>query len=224
MSERNDERTHSLHGWTRYAAFGRHRGRFFEGLIALLVAVVLASGTYTVKNEELAMVTRFGKVIKPEVGPGVRYRFPVIDQAYVHPTNHVLGYHVSHDDGGTVSFTIPAAGTSVLEVDLALEYRIDNLKDYLYAPMDPRELVAMLVREELARVTRHDFIEPAPTGNRNAVQRYLFDTVTSQLESEDMGIELVSLEIVDVREVKQNLYVSRDLNGIGFAARGRALG
>ena len=214
MNERNEERTRSLHGWTKYAAFGRHRGRFFEGLIALLVAVVLASGTYTVENEELAMVTRFGKVIKPEVGPGVRYHFPVIDQAYVHPTNHVLGYHVSNGEGGMLSFTIPSAGTSALEVDLALEYRIDNLQDYLFAPTDPRELVAMLVREGLARVTSHDFIEPVSTENRDTIQRYLYDAVTSQLKSEGVGIELVSLEIVDVREVKQTLYASRDLNDI----------
>ncbi len=212
MSERNEERTLSLHGWAKYAAFGRHRGRFFEGLIALLVAVVLASGTYTVQHEELAMVTRFGKVIKPEVGPGVRYRFPVIDQAYVHPTNRVPSHHVSNNEGGMLSFTIPSAGSSMFEVDLALEYRIDNLRDYLFASTDPRELVAMLAREELARVTSHDFIDPVSTENRNIIQRYLFDAITSHLESEGVGIELVSLDIVGVREAPQTLLASRNLN------------
>ena len=187
----------------------RHRGRLVEGCIALLVAIVLASGTYTVENEELAMVTRFGKVIKPEVGPGVRYRFPVIDEAYVHPTDHVLGDRASDSEGGTISFTIPSAGASALEVDLSLRYRIDNLKNHLFARTDPRELVTMLVREELAMVT--SLIEPALTSNRNSIQQYLFDIVASRLDSEDVGVEIVSLEIVDVRAVKQILYAFRDV-------------
>ena len=212
MSERYEGQTPSLRRRTRHAAsdvLERHRGRLVEGCIAFLVAIVLASGTYTVENEELAMVTRFGKVIKPEVGPGVRYRFPVIDEAYVHPTDHVLGYRASDGEGGTISFTIPSAGTSVLEVELALRYRIDDLKNYLFAPTDPRELVTMLVREELARVTSR--IEPALTSNRNSIQQYLFDIVASRLDSEDVGVKIVSLEIVDVREVKQTLYAFRDM-------------
>ena len=35
--------------------------------------------------------------------------------------------------------------------------------------------------------------------------------MASRLDSEDVGVKIVSLEIVDVREVKQTLYAFRDV-------------
>ena len=201
--------------------FGRHRSRFLEGFVAGVVVIVLASGIYTVKQEELAVVTRFGKVVKPQVGPGVRYRMPVIDRAYVHPTNRIVRYQVSDNEHGTVNVTIRSAGFSPFEVDLALQFNVDNVKNYLFSSMNPRRLVTVLVQEELADVMGRSVMDPMLGSSRDIIQRHLFDTVTSHLESSDIGIELVSLEILDVRAVEDTLYVLRDAEDpITHRARG----
>ena len=190
--------------------FGRHRSRFLEGFVAGIVVIVLASGIYTVNQEEQAVVTRFGKVVKPEVGPGVRYRMPVIDRAYVHPDNRIVRYEVSGDEGGNINVTIRSAGFSPLEVDLALRFKVDNLKNYLFASTDPRRVVTVLVQEELAYLIGRKVMDPMLGSSRDIIQRHLFDTVTSHLESDDIGIELVTLEVLDVRAVEETLYVFRD--------------
>ena len=175
--------------------------------------IVLASGIYTVNMEERAMVTRFGKVIKPEVGPGVRYRFPVIDRAYVHPSNRIIHYHVSSSEGGKVTFTMLSAGSNLLEVDVALRYRIDNTKTYLFASNDPRTVVTALVSEEFANMIGNNPIEPILNSSRDIIQRQLFNAVTRYLESEDIGVEIVTLEIVDVRTIERTLYAFQDADG-----------
>ena len=175
--------------------------------------IVLASGIYTVNMEERAMVTRFGKVIKPEVGPGVRYRFPVIDRAYVHPSNRIIHYHVSSSEGGKVTFTMLSAGSNLLEVDVAVRYRIDNTKSYLFASSDPRTVVTALVSEELANMIGNNPIEPILNSSRDIIQRQLFNAVTRYLESEDIGVEIVTLEIVDVRTIERTLYAFQDADG-----------
>ena len=177
--------------------------------MAGIVAIMLASGIYTVNQEEQAVVTRFGKVVNPEVGPGVRYRMPVIDRAYVHPTNHIVRYRVSGQGDGTINFTIRAAGIDTFEVDMALQYRVDNPKTYLYASNDPRKLVTTLVRAELANLMGPRVMHPMLSSNWDMIQRHLFETVTGHLESEDIGIELVILEVLDVRSVEQTQYVFR---------------
>lgn len=192
--------------------FGRHRRRFLEGFVAVIVVMVLASGLYVVKKEEQAVVTRFGKVIDPEVGPGVHYCIPIIDRAHILPVKRIVRYEVASSHGGKINFTILSGDTNLLEVDLALQYRIDNLKNYLFASVDPRTLVTMLVREELVNIIGQNFIDLILTSNRNIIQRHLFDTVTSRLESEDIGVELVTLEIVDVRPIEETLYAFRDVN------------
>jgi regulator of protease activity HflC (stomatin/prohibitin superfamily) len=203
---------------------GRHRSRFLEGFVAGIIVIVLASGIYTVKQEEAAVVTRFGKVVKPDVGPGVRYRMPVIDRAYVHPTNRIVRYEVSGDQGGNINLTIRSAGFSPLEVDLALQLKVDNLKNYLFASTDPRRLVTVLVQEELAGlIGRNVMAHPLLGSSRGIIQRHLFDTVTSHLESHDIGIELLTLEILDVRAVEETLYVFRDIED-PVADRARGIG
>ena len=190
---------------------GRHRSRFLEGFVAGIIVIVLASGIYTVNQEEAAVVTRFGKVVKPDVGPGVRYRMPVIDRAYVHPTNHIVSYEVSGDQGGNIHVTIRSAGFSLLEVDLALQFKVDNLKNYLFASTDPRRLVTVFVQEELAGLIGRNVLDPLLGLSRGIIQRHLFDTVTSHLESHDIGIALLDLEVLDVRAVEETLYVFRDI-------------
>ena len=187
--------------------FGRHRSRFLEGFVAGIVVIVLASGIYTVNQEEQAVVTRFGKIVKPEVGPGVRYRMPVIDRAYVHPNNHIVRYEVSGSEGGNINVTIRSAGFSPLEVDLALQLKVNNLKNYLFTSTDPRRLVTVLVQEELANLLGRNVMDPMLGSSREIIQRHLFDTVTSHLESDDIGIELVTVEVLDVRTVEDTLYV-----------------
>ena len=198
-----------------YASFdfiGRHRRRFLGGLVAVVVAMVLASGLYIVKKEEQAVVTRFGKVIEPEVGPGVHYCVPIIDRAYVLPVKRIVRDQISSNEGGKVNFTILSGDTNLLEVDLALQYRIDNLKNYLFASTDPGTLLTLLVREDVVHTLGRNFIDLILTSNRNIIQRHMFEHVTSHLESEDIGVELITLEIVDVRPIEETLDAFRDVN------------
>lgn len=214
MKERN-QRQSSITATLGF--LGRHRTGFLEGLVAAIIMIVLASGIYTVNMEEQAMVTRFGKVIKPEVGPGVRYRFPVMDQAYVHPS--IVHYQVSSHEGGKITFTVLSAGSRLIEVDLALRYRIDDPKGYLFASNDPRTVMTALVSEELANRIGDNPIEPMLNFNQDIIAGQLFDAVTRYLESEDIGVEIVTLEIVDVRAMEPTLYAFRDA---GSATDGRA--
>lgn len=201
----------------------RHRTGFLEGLVAAIIMIVLASGIYTVNMEERAMVTRFGKVIKPEVGPGVRYRFPVMDQAYVHPSNTIVHYQVSSHKGGRITFTVLSAGSRLIEVDVALRYRIDDPKSYLFASNDPRTVMTALVSEELATMIGDNPIEPILNFNRDVIQRQLLDAVTRYLESEAIGVEIVTLEIVNVRAIEPALYALRGANG-AITDRARSVG
>lgn len=75
--------------------------------------------------------------------------------------------------------------------------------------MQTDELVLTLVRAELANLMGHSVMHPMPGPNRDMIQRHLSETVTRHLESEDIGIEPVILEVIDVRSVEQTLCVFR---------------
>ena len=102
-----------------------------------------------------------------------------------------------------------------------LQYRIDSLRNYLFAASDPRALVTMFVRQELVNILGQNFIDLIFTSNRNFIQRHLFNQVTDRLETYDIGIELVSLDIVDLRPIEETLDAFRDVSD-AFAERVQA--
>ena len=195
-----------------FDVFPKSRRWIVAGVVAALFAGVLVKGLYIVKKEEQGVLTRFGKVINAEVGPGVHFRIPIIDRAHIRQVKRVIRYQISSNEGGKANFTILSGDTNLLEVDIALQYIIDNLRNYLFASTDPVAVVTMLVRQELVNILGQNFIDLIFTSNRNIIQRRLFERITDNLEIYDIGIELVSLDIVDLRPIEETIDAFRDVS------------
>ena len=203
--------TRIIHATFDYA--GEHRARITAWVVAVAVLAVLASGIYVVKKEERAVLTRFGKVVDAEVRPGIHYAFPIIEQAHVRKVMRIARRNVAtRDDGGNVSFSILSGDTNLFEVDVALQYRIGNLRNYLYATVDPETVLALVVRERLVDIMGRTFIDLIFTNNRDVIQARLFDDAVDYLEANDIGIELLALNIVDLRPIDETVAAFRDVS------------
>ena len=195
-----------------FDVFPKSRRWIFAGIVVALFAGVLAKGLYIVKKEEQGVLTRFGKVVDAEVGPGVHYRIPIIEKAHIRKVLRIIRYQVSSNEGGKVNFTILSGDTNLFEVDVAIQYKIDHLRNYLFAASDPVAVVTMLVRQEMVNILGQNFIDLIFTSNRNIIQDYLFNEVTDSLETIDIGIELVSLDIVELRPIEETVDAFRDVS------------
>ena len=192
---------------------GEHRTRIGALLAAIAVLAVLASGIHVVKKEERGVLTRFGRVVDAEVRPGIHYAFPVVEQAHVRKVMRIARRNVAtRDDGGNVSFSILSGDTNLFEVDVALQYRIGNLRNYLYATVDPETVLTLFVRERLVDIMGRTFIDLIFTNNRDVIQARLFDDAVGYLEASDIGIELLALNIVDLRPIDETVAAFRDVS------------
>ena len=202
--------------------FGKHHRQILGGVVAVAALFVLGSGFYIVKKEQLGVLTRFGKVVDDNVDPGWHYAIPFVDRAHIRKVKRVVRHRIASREGGTVNFTLLSGDTNLLEVDLALQYRIDNLRAWLFASSDPLLLVTMLVRERLVNLLGHHFIDLILTSNRNLIERHLLGGVAAQLESLDVGVELVALNIVDVQPIEETRFAFRDVSD-AIAERAQAV-
>lgn len=192
--------------------FGLYSRQWLAGLAAVAALGVLASGLYIVKKEEQGVRTRFGRVVDAEVGPGIGYRIPFIEQVHMRKVKRIVGYRIASRDDDTINFTVLSGDTNLLEVDAAIQYKIGNLRQYLFASADPLTVLTMLVREELINILGQHFIDLIFTSNRNLIQQHLIEVVTERLESLAVGVELVALKIVNVRPIPETLDAFRDVN------------
>ena len=195
-----------------FDSFGRYDKKILASLAAVVVLAVLATGIYVVKKEEQGVRTRFGRVVDAEIGPGLGYAVPFIEQVHIRKVKRVVGYQISSKEGNRTNFTILTGDTNLLEVDVAAQYRIDNLRSYLFMSSDPVTVLTMLVREGLINILGQHFIDLIFTSNRDIIQQHLVEQVVRRLESLDVGVELVALKIVDVRPIQETLQAFRDVN------------
>ncbi len=208
-----------------YAVFDflqEHHRRIIAGTVAAVVIGFLASGLYIVKKEEQGVRTRFGKVVHSSIGPGVHYYIPIIEKTYVHKVKRITRHQVASKAGDTVNFTILSGDVNLLEVDVALQYKIDNLRNFLFVTSDPLAMLTAYTREELVNILGQNFIDLILTSNRNIIQNKLLERLTERLAARDIGLELVSLDIVDVRPIEETIAAFRDVSD-AFAERVKAV-
>ena len=200
-----------------YALFDSARAfgwnRLFWSLAALAVAAVLASGFYVVKKEEQGVLVRFGKVVDENIGPGIHYCVPFIYETHIRKVKRIVRVPiVSEGTMGDTHVTLLSGDTNLVELDVAVQYKIDNLRNYLFAVTDPSMLMTMIVREEMVNIVGQNFIDLILTSNRSIIERHLHDYLAGRLEAIDIGIELVDLNIVDIRPIEETVEAFRDVN------------
>ncbi len=187
------------------------RRRLLSAIAMLAVVAVIVSGFYIVKKEEQGVRLRFGKVVEAVVEPGMHYAVPFIETVHIRKIKRINRAPIS-GDAESAYVTVLSGDTNLLEMNVNLQYRIDNLRNFLFTVSDPQILLRMLVREELVNIAGQNFIDLILTSNRNVIQDHLFDEVTRQLEALDIGLELITLNIVDIRPIEETLAAFRDVN------------
>ena len=197
-----------------YAIFdyvAAHRLGIVSAAAALVVAGVALSGFHVVKKEEEALLTRFGRVVEENIGPGLHYHVPIIERAWIRPVHRIAEHMVSSRANGQEVFTVLSGDLNLLEVSVAVQYRIDNLRNFLFATPDPVVVLTQLLREEIVSDLGQNFIDLILSLNRNIIQDHLFEELVELLEERDIGVELVALNIVDVRPIDETRAAFRDV-------------
>jgi len=199
-----------------YAAFdavGARKGTILLALALVALTAFLASGLYVVKKEERAVLTRFGKVVDDDVTPGIHYAIPLVDQAHLRKVTRIVNRNVmTKGDSEQVAFSLLSGDANLFEASVALQYRISDLRSWLFATSDPETILTLIVRERLIGVMGRNYIDLIFSTNRDIIQDHLFDEVTAWLEEEDIGIELLTLSITDLQPIEETVAAFRDVN------------
>ena len=86
-------------------------------------------------------------------GRGYGYRsrdtllHPVIDAVHIRKVKRIVQHQIASKSGGTANFTILSGDTNLFSPHPSAHHRIDNLRNFLYASVDPLVVVSMLLRK-----------------------------------------------------------------------------
>lgn len=147
--------------------------RFGAGLIIAVIAVIyLLSGIYIVKPAERAVVFQFGRFVK-EVGPGPHWLPLFIRSKEVVNVEQIMD--------STHNSRMLTSDENIIVVQLAVQYKVDNLPNYLFNVIDPnrslKEATDSAIRQVVGQSTLDDVLTERRTEIREEIRKQIEETL-----------------------------------------------
>ena len=152
----------------------------------LVVGYVIFQSFYVVDEQERAVVLRFGEYHKTE-NPGLRFKVPLIDNVTkVRVTNirstQSRGQMLTEDE-------------NLVVVDLQVQYRVENARDYVLNVRDSNEAMAFATDSALRHEVGSSTLDDVLTEGRAQLAIAVEQRLQRFLESYGAGLQIVQVNV-----------------------------
>ncbi|MBO6298231.1 MAG: FtsH protease activity modulator HflK [Lachnospiraceae bacterium] len=173
--------------------------------IVVVVAVLfllLTGSFYNVSEQENAVVTMFGKVVRTDTA-GLYFKIPLIQQVKkVDITTHGtgVGYTISTegqniaDPGNGIMIT---SDLNLLDIDFYLEYRVSDPVAYLYNSNSPEEILENIALSSVRSVVADYTVDEAMTTAKGQIQADVKEDMLRELTEHNIGLTVVNITVQD---------------------------
>jgi modulator of FtsH protease HflK len=194
--------------------------RYLVGtLLLLLVLGWLATGVFTVAQDEMGVVVRFGK-FQRYAESGLRYRFPwPVEKAYVLNTAKSypmsIGYLLVDEARGIPPLESQmqwlTGDTNLINIRMLFQYRIIDLKEYLFSTEEPRFLIRRAAEAALTENVGRMPVDELLTYGRAKLLVEIEQEVQKMLDHYGAGLILTELNIVAIEPPQRVRYEFNDV-------------
>ncbi len=162
----------------------------------LALALSLAAGVYTVDNGETGALLRFGKLVDDAVEPGLQTSVPGLHEVVKARTGDVFRVEIEGDFAPRLSLV--TGDENLIESSLVVQYRIQDLRQYLFASEDPEELLRQVVRASLVRSFVATPVDDVLTSAKAAIQNEVRSDAQQRLDRYGAGVTVVAVNLQTV--------------------------
>ena len=169
---------------------------------AAVVFLLLTGSFYNVSEQENAVVTMFGKVVRTDTA-GLYFKIPLIQQVKkVDITTHGtgVGYTISTegqniaDPGNGIMIT---SDLNLLDIDFYLEYRVADPVAYLYNSNNPEEILKNIALSSVRSVVADYTVDEAMTTAKGQIQADVKEDMLRELTEHNIGLTVVNITVQD---------------------------
>ena len=172
-------------------------------VIALNVGAALVSSVmYKVDEQENAVVTMFGKVIRTDTA-GLHFKIPFVQNVQiVDMTTHGVGIGYSVDGNGQ-NFQVDddaimiTSDFNFVDIDFYLEYKVNDPISYLYNSKQPEMILKNAALATIRSAVSDYTVDDVITTGKAQLQSEIKERLTASLQEKDIGLQLVNIQIQD---------------------------
>ena len=166
--------------------------------LLLILAVLGMDSFYTLKEDQYAVLTTFGKPTAVSAS-GLQPKIPLIQQV-TKVSKSIQGFPLGYRPGGEnvedESLMI-TYDYNFVNVDFYVEYRVTDPIKFLYNSQDPIGILKMLCQSYIRDTIGLYDVDSVITTCKSQIQASIKEKVVARLESEDIGLQLTNITIQD---------------------------
>lgn len=169
-------------------------GRRDAGGPILFVALAVAAGVllfmlsfYRIEAQERGVVLRFGREVAVLM-PGPHLRWP-------RPVEQVITVDVDAIREFTVDATMLTQDENIIDIQLATQYRIDSVIDYVFQVADPDDSVRQVTESAVREIIGKNTLDFVLTEGRSEIAAKVAALLQSILDSYKTGIIVTSVNM-----------------------------
>ncbi len=168
------------------------------GVFALIAIVLLLflgfNSVYTVDEREQALVLRFGKYLETN-GPGLHFKIPLVDRTEIREVTNVRtkvtsGKMLTEDE-------------NIVEIDLTVQYVINDLHNFLMDVRDPETLLDYAIDSTLRHEVGGSEMDQVLTEGRSVLAVKVQERLQRYLDDYDAGLMVQQVNINEAQPPRE---------------------
>lgn len=170
------------------------------GLVAAIVVLIwLGTGFFIVQEGQQAVITQFGRY-KATVGAGFNWRLPYpIQRHELVYVSQIRSVDVGRDSivkaTGLKDSAMLTEDENIVEVKFAVQYRLKDARQYLFASKDPSAAVVQAAEAAVREVVGKMKMDSALAEERDQIGPRVRDLMQNILDRYGVGIEVVGINL-----------------------------
>ena len=160
-------------------------------IICLILGGWMLTGFYQIKTGERGVVQRFGRHVDT-VGDGLSWRFPW-------PIETVTKVDIQKNLTTASTPRVLTAESTMVELNLSVQYRIKDPEDYLFRVQTPAETLGEVGESAIREVVGRNNQQAILSKNRVRIVQDTVEIMQRTLDQYGTGLEVVNVNIIDAQ-------------------------
>ena len=192
----------------------RQTGVFTGWILSALFILYLASGIYIIPQNQIGVLQRWGRVVRPSVPPGIHYALPwPVHRVNKVPTKvmhriPVEDFFDSTDEGSKAALLYNITGlrsycisgdNNLVNLVCVIQYNIDNPLDYLFKVKENKTVLFEMAAANIIRTLAAMSVDEILTSGKVEMERDIKTSLQSDLDDVGCGLSVSFVEVKDVR-------------------------
>ncbi len=166
--------------------------RAVAGIVSVLAGAYILSGIYIVDVDEAGIVKRFGAVVKDDVRPGIHFSLPApIDEVMLVKKDNVQKIEIGSQE-------LLTGDTNLVNVNMAVHFKIDNPKDYAVNVGNVETLISSGAMSSIRKIVGREEIDYLLTEGKEAIEKEVALSLQEIMDQNAAGIAIANIQLVDV--------------------------